>query len=103
MSDTPDQEPAEYGLVMPFVAVASKGGPYGDDAYTAGYEMGILDATLAAKPREHQVTIHTTNKQQADLIAMRRGYRCSAVAAFEFPEWTFATFIQIETHAEVAR
>lgn len=33
-------------LIMPFLPVKSKGGRFDDDAYTAGYEMGVLDARL---------------------------------------------------------
>lgn len=69
-------EYVEYGLVMPFVTVASKGGPYDDEAYVAGYEMGILDHVLCHLPPSatHRVTIHEANRAQADLIAMRHGF-----------------------------
>ncbi len=65
----------EYGLVMPFVAVRSKGGPYDDEAYCAGYEMGRLDAILDRDdPHVEPLTILADNREQADLIAMRHGY-----------------------------
>lgn len=71
-----DDEP-EHGLVMPFLPVASKGGPFDDAAYAAGYEMGLLDALLG-----HAYTfghpsrvIRTENRAQADLLAMRHGWR----------------------------
>lgn len=85
------EEPAESGLAMPFVVVASKGGPYDDGAYTAGYEMGMLDGALAAGPARHETMIHSANATQADLIAMRRGYRCMFDPT-EFPDWTHTTF-----------
>lgn len=88
---TPD-EPAEYGLLMPFTVVASKGGPYDDAAYCAGYEMGQLDAALSAGPRLHQVTIRTANVPQADLVAMRRGYTAQADAPSECGTWTWVVF-----------
>lgn len=73
MSD--DDQPAEYGLVMPFVTTVSHGGPHDDDAYVAGIEMGRLDALLEhQRPRVHDQPIHAANAEQADLIAMRRGY-----------------------------
>lgn len=68
-------EEPEYGLVMPFVNVASKGGPYDDDAYCAGWHMGGLDARL-----EHRYlarvseTIRSDDRAQADLVAMKHGY-----------------------------
>jgi hypothetical protein len=69
------QEQPGHDLVMPFLSVRSKGGPHDDDAYVAGYEMGILDALL-----EQQIepitdrSIHADNRAQADLLAMRYGY-----------------------------
>ena len=90
------QEP-EHSLVMPFVVVASKGGPYDDSAYTAGYEMGLLDAALAAAPARHEATVHAANATQADLIAMRHGYVCHFTISGEFPDWTHATFIKQTT------
>jgi hypothetical protein len=66
----------ELGLVMPFVSVTSKGGPHDDESYTAGWEMGALDAELAhARVVKNERLIHTANEAQADLIAMRYGYR----------------------------
>lgn len=95
---SPD-EPIEIDLVMPFVVVASKGGPYDDDSYCAGYEMARLDAALEAGPRHHQVTIRTANATQADLIAMHHGYVCQFNPSPEFPDWTHATFTrQHEEH-----
>ena len=90
--DRTNEEPAEYGLLMPFVVVASKGGPFDDASYCAGYEMGQLDAALSAGPRLHQVTIRTVNVPQADLVAMRRGYASQADAPSECGEWTWVVF-----------
>lgn len=83
-----DDDPYDTGaswLVMPFLPVKSKGGPYDDDAYCAGYEMGTLDAKLGRTTSDgwgNTLAIHAENQQQADLIAMRRGY----VALFTEPE-----------------
>lgn len=72
-------DPHEFDLVMPFVTVASKGGPHDDDSYTAGYEMGLLDAELAhAAPAAVQRPIHAANTAQADLLAMKHGYHLQA-------------------------
>lgn len=83
---------AEYSMLMPFTVVASKGGPYDDASYCAGYEMGQLDAALQAGPRLHQVTIRTANVAQADLVAMRRGYTSQASAPSECGQWTWVEF-----------
>lgn len=70
-----EAQDAELGLVMPFVTVASNGGPHDDVAYTAGYEMGLLDALLErGQPPVYDQPIHAENAAQADLIAMRHGY-----------------------------
>lgn len=90
MSSLEGDEPS-HELVMPFVAVTSRGGPFDDAAYTAGYEMGLLDAALqaAAGPIVER-TVREENREQADLLAMRHGWtiECSA------PQdgWTFAVF-----------
>lgn len=89
-------DPPEYDLVMPFVVVWSKGGLYADDAYCAGWEMGRLDSTLdgeyTALPDVWETTIHTGNRLQADLIAMRHGFTAEWTDCPEAPEWTHATF-----------
>ena len=68
----------EYGLVMPFIAVASKGGPYPDDAYVAGWEAGELWSRLQAaalhRSTPDPVTVRADNAEQIDLIAMRNGF-----------------------------
>lgn len=76
-ADDPGEQ--ESALVMPFVAVASKGGPFADDAYTAGYEMGLLDAALDSldAPGFVQRTLRVENQAQADLLAVRHGWRSS--------------------------
>lgn len=71
-----DDNCGEPELVMPFVTVTSKGGPHDDQSYTCGWEMGELDAELAhARSVRKDRVIHTENESQADLIAMRYGYR----------------------------
>ena len=76
MASESDQQ---FSLVMPFVSVQSKGGPYEDHAFAAGYEMGLLDARLQTVGTRGslafwEATIRVANREQADLIAMRHGY-----------------------------
>jgi hypothetical protein len=89
-----EQPPVE--LVMPFLPVTSKGGPFDDHAYTAGYEMGLLDALLGhaySFGRQHR-TIRVENREQADLLAMRHGWR---TAFFEHDnEWVGVEFVRID-------
>lgn len=79
----------EYELVMPFVCVTSKGGPYDDTAFCAGWHMGSLDALLAStRPVVHEDTIRTSCREQADLISMKHGYKATFEES-EYDEWTF--------------
>jgi hypothetical protein len=92
-------EGAEYNLVMPFVTCRSTGGPHDDASYVAGYEMGKLDAVLnisestrmALRPTVY-AQLHTDNVPQADLLAMRYGYRARFEQVEGFPNWTAAEF-----------
>jgi hypothetical protein len=70
----PDADDTEYGLVMPFVVVESAGGPYDDEAFCAGYDLGTMDTLLTQHPQFHNRTIRTACLPQADLLAMRHGY-----------------------------
>lgn len=79
-------------LVMPFVVAQSKGGPYEDEAFCAGWAMGGLSALLAVgRPAVHEVTIYTPAIPQADLIAMDRGYTVE-FSDTDVEGWTYAVF-----------
>jgi hypothetical protein len=68
-----------YGLVMPFVTVASKGGPHDDRAYVAGWQCGTLDVELriASQVGVTQLdrTVSEESLPQLDLIAMKHGFQ----------------------------
>lgn len=88
-----EQEEPSYELVIPFVSLASKGGPHEDQAYVAGYEMGRLDAVLEhQRPPVLDMTIRLDNRHQADLIAMHRGYAMRIVHDWGTDGWLSATF-----------
>lgn len=44
--DRPEDDEDGYDLVYPFVACASQGGPYDDDAFVAGVQLGRIDQAL---------------------------------------------------------
>lgn len=96
--DNPDD--AEYGLVMPFVSVASNGGDYDDSAYVAGYEAGHLAAEIdmcKAMPQGIPATpgprtIHRGNVAQVDLLAMNAGYSVDVEDVGEDGEWAWVKF-----------
>jgi hypothetical protein len=94
-----EEEEAEYGLLMPFVTVSSKGGPHDDVAYTAGWEMGSLDARLEyEKPAVLELTINAANAPQADLLAMKHGY-VGVTTESEVDGWSFLVLTRIATEA----
>ena len=93
----PDEE-VGFELAMPFVVCKSKGGPYDDAAYVAGWEGAYWDLELQRMGEfttGHTIvaSIHTDNQPQIDLIAMKHGW----TATFdepdpEFPGWLTVTF-----------
>jgi len=88
-----DEQP-QSSLLMPFVTVVSRGGPHDDASYVAGYEMGLLDAKLAARPERLETTIHSVSSLQADLLAMRHGFAV-AVRGSGVDGWSHATFVRL--------
>jgi hypothetical protein len=83
----------EYGLVMPFVVCASNGGPYDDEAFVVGYQLGILDTLLAQRSPVLHWPLRTASMPQVDLIAMRYGYTVKHSLAPEDDYWTMAEFV----------
>lgn len=78
----------DFSLIMPFVVCASQGGPYDDTAFVAGYECGLVDAELAAKPGVVTKTVRAASMPQVDLIAMRHGFTVDAEPWEDGPdEW----------------
>lgn len=101
MTDPIDRpEEADYGLVMPFVACTSQGGPYDDAAFVAGFECGQIDRALqviaAAGGNTATFTVGTDVVKQLELIGMNRGFPIvHTEAAFEgekYADWHTVTF-----------
>lgn len=64
----------EYALVMPFRCVTSVGGPFDDDAFTAGWQAGALYQKLSVPNLvAASEMLYEALEAQADLIAMRFG------------------------------
>lgn len=96
--DLPEED--GYELAFPFVACQSNGGPYDDDAFTAGYQCGRADRTLAAAAAvgadRATFTVNTDLVAQVELIAMHHGFTYILVARCdETPEWSLVT---VSTH-----
>lgn len=104
--DQPEDDEPEYELVYPFVACASQGGPYDDDAFVAGVQLGRIDQALqvAAALGTNQlgpVTIRTSLVRQVELAGMARGFpvltKDDTYESWEAgPEWVTVTFAMTE-------
>ena len=88
-----DDDTLEFGLVMPFVVCESQGGPYQDESFVAGYELGQLSARLEAKPAFLRLPLRTASMRQVDLIAMRHGYSLRQ-HVMPVAEWTQCEFLK---------
>jgi len=95
MSDEP-----EYELVFPFIVVTSKGGPYDDDAYAAGWEAATFEAEIAnipvGKSLDYSTTVRTDNVPQCDLIAMKYGWRMFSRNDDVHVGWSYIRFCPTE-------
>ena len=85
---------SEMTLVMPFVVCQTNGGPYEDLAFAAGWELGKLDAQLAAKPVSLTSTIRSASLPQGDLLAMHHGYSMRSEESADVPEWCVVAFFR---------
>lgn len=82
-----DQE--DFGLIMPFVVCKSQGGPYDDQCFVAGYELGFIDALLTSKISLLERYLRTDSLPLVDLLAMRHGYSIASKPWDEHPdEWS---------------
>lgn len=92
----------EYGLLYPFLAVESKGGPYPDVAFVAGAQLGRVDQVLESAPaatKEVSATVYTELVTTLELAAMARGFPVMTAKTIEatdqypaMPEWSVVTF-----------
>ncbi|MFB6392704.1 hypothetical protein [Polymorphospora lycopeni] len=85
-----------YDLIYPFTVCASNGGPYDDEAFTAGMQAGRVDHALAAAAAvgitEATFTVSTPLVPQLDLIGMHRGFSTMEAKDAEVDGWSFVRF-----------
>jgi hypothetical protein len=83
VSEPTDYQPNDDGdgmeLVMPFVVCQSKGGPYDDSAFAAGWQAGAIDQALQVAASGPAVTlrypmVHAALVPQLELIGMKHGW-----------------------------
>lgn len=65
----------EWDLVLPFLCVESRDGPFDDRAFTAGVQLGAIYACLRLGVPEVDQAAYPEIAATVDLIAMRYGYR----------------------------
>jgi hypothetical protein len=100
-SDPADQPPPDpedaHELLYPFTVCTSAGGPYDDDTFTAGYQVGALDQALRVA---HACSVDTISRvifatlaDQAELVGMARGFAIMTRDADpDGPTWVCVTF-----------
>ena len=80
------------GGVMPLVLCRSRGGPYDDDAFSSGWRLGAIGATLAGPGISALCeSIRAHERVQADLMAMAYGYSMRVDPTTD-PNWLSVTF-----------
>ena len=85
--------------VLPLVLCASAGGPHDDEAFTSGWRLGAIAATLA-HPGFNALSdsIRPDERLQADLLAMACGYSMTIEPGTE--EWLSVTFRRVDDHID---
>lgn len=69
-----------YGLIMPFLDAS--------ESFCHGYECGLLDQRMSLGTAIEQITVHTVNVGQIELICQKNGYR-GEFANSEVEGWTY--------------
>src|SRR5262245_16338253 len=83
------------GGVMPFVLCRSRGGPYDDEAFSSGWRLGAIGATLSSPGTSALCeSIRPDERVQADLVAMACGYSMRVDPSTD-PGWLAVTFTRI--------
>lgn len=80
----------EPDLRVPFIVCQTAGGPYDDQAFMIGFQIGIIYGALRERklPRyETAVPDDALILQQVDLVAMRYGYTIRGWTWPEQPGW----------------
>lgn len=91
-----DDRDSGYGLVMPFRCVTSVGGPFDDDAFTAGFQAGQLWQRLSTPNlAAASEMVYEALEEQVDLIAMARGLKMDVL--WRGDGWVHLGFVRPST------
>jgi hypothetical protein len=88
-------EAEQETVVMPLTLCRSNGGPFDDAAFLSGWRLRELDLVLAGGVSALADAIRPIERDQADLIAMARGYAMVVEPSSE-PAWLSVTFVRVE-------
>ena len=90
---TAHDDDCEMQLAYPFVVCQSQGGPYPDDAFVAGVQLGQLIGELKhSRPIYHEATVMPALVPQIDLVAMHEGYSMTSEPWEAAPDdWAFVS------------
>lgn len=69
-----DDEAVRWDLAVPFVACVSQGGPYDDNSFAAGVEVGMIHEQLKTVSSPHHLVARRMLWRQIDLVAMNAGW-----------------------------
>lgn len=95
----PDEHPVERSMLVPFVAVASQGGPYDDNSFIAGFACGEAWGAVGAGQR-FEKPVYPALLDQLDLIAMHFGATIAQrVAEGMETEWAHVVIVPKGAHA----
>lgn len=108
MTDMHPDQPNEHamGLVVPFVACTSQGGPFDDESFVNGFDCGVLHTEMrilhevGGTPRARWVKPGTI--EQVDLLAMHNGFVVKRGETDDASECTWVEFVPVDPHAVIA-
>ena len=89
----PGERVHEYNLLLPFLPVESKGGPYDDLAFCAGYDVGYLHAQMRLGEEGVITTqVRSALVEQLDLCAMESDWHMQNNG--EEDDWTSVVLLR---------
>jgi hypothetical protein len=93
----------QYELLYPYTVCRSQGGPFDDEAFVAGVQLGQIDEALQVAAiggvERLSFTAYTALVRQLELCGMARGFPVVSAEAIEetdeypaMPDWSVVTF-----------
>lgn len=107
MDDVDPDQPEQHamGLLVPFTACASQGGPFDDDAFVHGFDCGVIHTEMrilgevGGTPRARWVKPGILG--QVDLIAMHNRFTIERGETDECSGCIWVAFAPVDPHAVI--